>query len=167
MKQPGKERKNPFGGSAANDAHDQLSQRGNTYSAVPDPLPNQMLDSLEDYLDKIAASATQAVAKGGPIAELSASLAISIDTVAAQKKEIKRLYEHLNAMKKKCTQSYRIGTTAGGGLMGNVCPHCAAVGRTATHKNNSCYFDAKKMMDKREWVRKLMDKKGVACNDND
>ena len=43
-----------------------------------------MLDSLEGYLDNIAAAATQAVAQGGTFAELSASLAVSIDTVAAQ-----------------------------------------------------------------------------------
>ena len=152
LKQPGKERKNPFGGSAANDAHDQLSQRGNTYSAVPDPLPNQMLDSLEDYLDKIAASATQAVAKGGPIAELSASLAISIDTVAAQQKKIKCLYEHVKATKKKGTPTSSIGTTVGGSMIGNVCPHCAVVGRSAPHKNNACYFDPKRMTYRREWA---------------
>ena len=42
-----------------------------------------MPDSLEGYLDKIYVAATQAVAKGGPLAELSVSLAISIDIVAA------------------------------------------------------------------------------------
>ena len=61
-----------------------MHQRGTTDSDVPAPLPNKMLDSLEGYLDNIAAAATQAVAKGGPPAELLASLAISIDTVAAQ-----------------------------------------------------------------------------------
>ena len=45
-----------------------------------------MLDSLEGYLENIAVDTTQAVAKGGPLVELSASLAISIDTVAAQQK---------------------------------------------------------------------------------
>ena len=45
-----------------------------------------MLDSLKGYLDNISAAATQAVAKGGPLAELSASLVISVDTVAAQQK---------------------------------------------------------------------------------
>ena len=43
-----------------------------------------MIDSLEGYLDNIAAAATQTVAKGGPLAELSVSLAISINTVARQ-----------------------------------------------------------------------------------
>ena len=41
-----------------------------------------MLESLEGYLYNIAASATQPVAKGGPLAELAASLAISLDAVA-------------------------------------------------------------------------------------
>ena len=45
-------------------------------------LTNQMLDLLEGYLDNIAAAATQTAANGGPLAELGASLAISVDTVA-------------------------------------------------------------------------------------
>ena len=50
------------------------------------PLSNQILDSLEGYLDNIAAAATQAVANGGPLTELSVSLAISVDTVEVQAK---------------------------------------------------------------------------------
>ena len=49
-------------------------------------MPNQILDSLKGYLDNIAATATQEVVKGGPLAELTASLAISVDTVEAQQK---------------------------------------------------------------------------------
>ena len=51
-------------------------------------------------------------------------------------------------------------------MTGNVCPHYAVVGHSAPHKKNACYFDPKKMTDRREWDRKLMDKKGVACKDN-
>ena len=83
-------------------------------------LPNHILDSLEGYLDNITTAATQAVAKGGPHAELPVSLAILTDTVATHQKEIKRLYEQINAMKKKGNQASIIGTTAGGGLTGNV-----------------------------------------------
>ena len=54
---------------------------------------------------------------------------------------------------------------SGGGLMGNVSPYYAAIGHIASHKNNSCYFDPKKMTDQREWTRKLMDKKEVACKE--
>ena len=43
-----------------------------------------MLDSMEEYLDNIAAAATQTAANAGPLAELAASLAISFDTVARQ-----------------------------------------------------------------------------------
>ena len=68
---------------------------------------------------------------------------------------------------KKGTQASSISKRAGGGLTGNMFPHCAAVGRTAPHKNNSCYFDPKKMTDRREWVRKLMDEKVVAYNDGE
>ena len=43
-----------------------------------------MLDSLKGYLDNIAAAATQTAANGGPLAELAASLAVSVDTVNIQ-----------------------------------------------------------------------------------
>ena len=65
-----------FGGSTVNDAHGQLRQRVHTESSGTAPLTNQMLNSLESYLDNIAAAATQTVAKGVPLAELPASLAI-------------------------------------------------------------------------------------------
>ena len=63
-------------------------------------LSNQIIDSLEGYLDNIAAAATQAAANGGPLTELEASLAVSVDTVAIQQLEIKQLTEHINALKK-------------------------------------------------------------------
>ena len=81
----------PFGSYAANEAHNQLRRRGNKASDVPSPLTNKMMDSLEGYLNIIAAAATQTVAKGVPLAKLSTSLANSVDTVAAHQKEIKRL----------------------------------------------------------------------------
>ena len=80
-------------GSAVNETHGLLRRRGHTASARTDPLTNHMMDSLEGYLDNIAVVATQTVSKGGPLAELSASLAISVDTVAQQQQEINRLYE--------------------------------------------------------------------------
>ena len=121
-----------------------------------------MLDSIEVYLNNIAAAATQAVENGGPLAELSASLAISVNTVAAQAKETKPLYKHINAPNKKENPTPSRGTTAGGGMTGNVFPHCAVVGRSAPPKNNTCYFDPNKMMDRKEWACKLMDEKGMA-----
>ena len=60
-----------------------------------------MLDLLEEYLDNIAAAATQTAAIGGLLAELAASLAISVDTAARQQLEIKRLSEQISALKKK------------------------------------------------------------------
>ena len=66
----------PFGGSAVNYTHKQMRRRGYTDSAVPDPLTNQMLNSIEGYLDNIAMATTKAVAKGGSLVEFSASLAI-------------------------------------------------------------------------------------------
>ena len=61
---------NPFGGYTANNTHDQMRHRGNAASTVPSTLPNQMLDSLEGYLENISAAATQLVTKEGPIVEL-------------------------------------------------------------------------------------------------
>ena len=58
-----------------------------------------MLDSLEGYLDNIAAAATQTAATGTPLAELAASLAVLVDTMARQQIEIKRLTEHINALR--------------------------------------------------------------------
>ena len=42
----------------------------------PPTMSHQMLDSLEVYLDNIAAAATQTAATGTPLAELAASLAV-------------------------------------------------------------------------------------------
>ena len=64
-------------------------------------LTNQMLDSLEGYLDNIAAVSTQTAPNGGLLAELAASLAISVDTVTRQHLEIKQLSEQISALKKK------------------------------------------------------------------
>ena len=120
-----------------------------------------MLYFIEVYLNNIAAAATQAVSNGGPLAELSASLAISVDTVAAQAKDIKRLYEQINDLKNKGSPISRSGTTTGGSMTGNLCPNCAVVGRSDPHKKNACYFNSRKMTDRRERARKLIDKKGV------
>ena len=111
--------------------------------------------------------ATQTVAKVGPLAELAASLAILMDTIAQQQQEIKRLYEHINDLKKGGTQASSVRTLVGGVLLGNLCTYCEAVGRTATHRNNACSFDPRKMTDRKEWDRKLMDEKGVACKDDE
>ena len=70
-------------------------------------------------------------------------------------------------MKNRGTRASNIGTTAGGGQTENVCPYCAAVGRTASNKNNYCYFDPKNMTGRRKWDQKLMDEKGVAYNDDE
>ena len=80
-------------GSVVNKTHGQLRKRGHTASVGPDLLTNHILDSLKGYLDNISASETQTVAKGVPLAELAASLPISVDTVIRQQQEIKRLYE--------------------------------------------------------------------------
>ena len=68
-------------------------------------MSHQMLDSLEGYLDNIAAAAMQTAATGTPLAELAASLAVLVDTVARKQLEIKRLTEHINALRKKTNRN--------------------------------------------------------------
>ena len=101
---------------------------------------NQMLDSLEGYLDNITAASTQTAANGGPLAELAAILEVSVYTVARQQLEIKRLTEHVNALKKK-GGSVTAGVPGTGGNNFPQCNHCAAVGQMPPHRNNKCYFD--------------------------
>ena len=90
-------------------------------------MSHQMLDLLEGYLDNIVAAQTQTAATGGPLAELVASLAVLVDTVARQQIDIKRLTENIKALKKK-------GGSVTDGVPGtemNNSPqykHCAAVG---------------------------------------
>ena len=124
-----------------------------------------MMDSLEGYLDNIAAADTQTAANGVPLAELAASLAISVDTVARKQQEIKRLSEKINAFKKKGASVTSRATFPGGTT--TVCTHCEAVGRTAPHRKNACYFDPRKMTDRKYWARKLMEDKGVKCKDGE
>ena len=122
-----------------------------------------MMDYLEGCLDNISTAATQNVAKGGPLAGLAASLAISVHTAARRQQEIKCLNKQINALKKRGTHAASIGTLPGGRLVGTtVCTHCEAVGRIAPHRKNACSSDLRKMTDRKEWAQELMDKKGVA-----
>ena len=80
----------PFGGSAVFGASEemktnkQLRRLVNKTSVGPALVTNHMMDLLEGYLDNIAGTSTQTVAKGGPLAELATSLVISVDTVGRQ-----------------------------------------------------------------------------------
>ena len=129
-------------------------------------MSHHMLDYLEGYLDNIAAAATQTAANGGPLAELSAILAVSVDTVAGQKIKIKRITEHINALKKK-RGAVTAGVPGTGGTNSNSphCKHCAVVGRTAPHRNNKCYFDPRKNEERMGWEKRLMEAKGIVFND--
>ena len=108
-------------------------------------LTNQILDSLEGYLDNIAAAATQTAANGVSLAELTTSLAILVDTIARQKLEIKRLSEQFSALKKKGASGTSGATVPGGN--NPLCKHCEAVGQTAPHRRKACYFDPRKNKD--------------------
>ena len=92
----------PFGGAAADTAYDQLLRKAAASSAPP-VLSNNMLDSIEGYINNIADAATQPVTNGDPLAELSAILAVSFCTSANQAEDIKRLHQQINALKKKGT----------------------------------------------------------------
>ena len=153
-----------FGAAPEKKSNKQLRRKGNKKLAGIAPLTNQMMDSLEGYLDNIDTTATQTAENGGPLAELAASMAISVETVVRQQQEIKRLSEQVNALKKRGTQAASVGTFPGGTT---VCTHCEAVGRTVLNRKNACYFDPQKMTDRKDWARKLMDEKGVACKDDE
>ena len=98
-------------------------------------MSRQILDLLEGYLDNIAAATMQKAATGKPLAELAASLAISVDTVARQQLEIKRLTEHNNALRKKGGAVTACVLNTGVNNYPNF-KHCAAVGRSAPHRHN-------------------------------
>ena len=109
-----------FGGSAIfgvapEKSNEQLRRQEHKKTVGTPPLTNQIMDSLEGYLDNIAAAATQTAANGGPLAELAASLAISGDTVARQQQEIKRLSEQVHSSKKKRAPATSGATLPGGG----------------------------------------------------
>ena len=87
-----------------------------------------------------------------------------METVARQQKEIKRFSEQLNALKRRGTQVASVRTFPGGMT---IFTHCEAFGRTVPHRKQSCYFDPRKMTDRKEWARKLMYEKGVMCKDDE
>ena len=93
-----------------------------------------MLDSLEGCLDNIAAAATQTAANGDPLAEVAASLAISVDTVARQQLNIKRLSEQISALKNKGASVTSGATVPAGNNI--ICKHCGAVGQKAPYRRN-------------------------------
>ena len=83
-----------------------------------------------------------------------------MDMVARQQLEIKRLTEHINALKKK-GGAVTNGFTVTGGNNFPPCKHCEAVGRTAPHRHNKCYLDPKNNKDRMGWAKRLMEAKGV------
>ena len=126
------------------------------------------MDLLKDHLNNIVAAATQLAASSTPLAELSASLSISIDTVVTQAQEIAQLHQQITALNKISGGKLNdVGTSGATGTNPYVCPHCTVVGCSAPHKKNSCFFNPQKMTDRKEVAQKLMDDKGVACKDEE
>ena len=132
----------PFGGSAQFGPAPVGNEPEKTESNPP-TMSHQILDSLEGYLDNIVAAATQTAVTGTPLAELVASLAVSVDTVARQHIEIKRLTEHINALREKGVSS-TASVPNRGDNNATTCKHCKAVGRSVPHQNNHCFFDPRK-----------------------
>ena len=124
----------PFGGSAQFVPAPVENEPDKTESNLP-TMSHQMLDLLESYLDNIAAASTQTAATGTPLAEFSASLAVSVDTVARQQIDIKRLTEHINALRGNCV-SITASVPNTGDNNATTCKHCKAVGRSVPHRNN-------------------------------
>ena len=123
-----------------------------------------MMDLLEGYLDNIAAAATQTAATGTPLAELAASLAVSVETVARQQIDIKRLTEHISALREKGSAS-TASVPSTGYNNATTCKHCKVVGCSVPHWNNQCFFDPRKNKNRVDWAAKLMEAKGVVFND--
>ena len=142
---------------------------GGVVESIPteDSLPaglNEMMDSLAVYLENIVAEATENdSAQGGLLAELSASIDILEDTNYTQAKELEQLQQEVNALQNR----KGIGDAMGNLSNQEVCPNCAAVGRSAPHKKGNFFFDKKKMTNIKEWARKLVDDKSVKCRDNE
>ena len=45
--------------------------------------------------------------------------------------------------------------------------HCEAVGLTAPHRKNACYFGPRKMTDIKDWAKRLMEEKGIKFNEDE
>ena len=153
-----------FGAAPEKKANKTLQKQEHQKTAGPDPLTNQMMDSLERYKENIATSSMEMAVNGGLCAELAASLVISVDTFARQQQEIKLLSEWISALKKRETKAINCDTFPKGTT---VCTNYEAVGQTKPHRKNACYFDQCKMTDRKDVGRKFMDKKGVACKDDE
>ena len=154
---------NPFGGSAPFGVAP-VEKEQHKQEEAPQ-MSHQMLDPLEGYLDNIAAAATQTAANGGPLSELAAILAVSVDTVARQQIEIRRITYHIHTLKNK-VGVVTAGVPGPGGTNSNYphCKHCTAVGRSAPHRNNKCYFDPRKNKERMGWGKWLMEAKGIVFN---
>ena len=103
-------------------------------------------------------------ATGTPLAELAASLAVSVDTVARKQIEIKHLTEHINALRKKGAAS-TASVPSTGDNNATACKHCKSVGRSVPHRNNHCFFDPRKNKNRVDWSAKLIEAKGAVFND--
>ena len=132
----------PFGGSAQFGPASVRKELEKTENNPP-TMSHKILDLLEGDLDNITAVATHTAATKTPLAELAASLAVSVDTVARQQIEIKRLIEHINTLRKKGV-SVTVSVPSRGYNNDRTCKHFKAVGRSTPHRNNQCFFDPRK-----------------------
>ena len=122
-------------------------------------LTHHMMDSLEGYLNNIASAATQTADMGGLLAELEASLAVSVYTVARQQQDIKRLTAQVNAFNRKGPQETKEKEQEK-----MIYKNCEAVGRTTPH-GKKCVFDPKKIRSGRKNLWKIMECRARTTND--
>ena len=116
-----------------------------------------MFDTLAGYLDNIEAAATTA-GHGTELSDIAASMAILVDTNAAQAKKLKQMREHINALRNS-SNNPRADPS---GPTRAVCPHCTAVGRSVPHAKDVCFFNPKIIKNIPTWAKELMKVKGVA-----
>ena len=110
------------------------------------PITNNMVDTLEGYLDNIAAEAMN-VGGGKELADLAASMAILVDTNVAQAKDIKKMREKINALK---TTPRRM--CKGVGRRRNVTIVKLLDVQILTERGG-CFFNPKKKKDGLAWAK--------------
>ena len=84
--------------------------------------------------------------------------------MARQQIDIKRLTEHINALRKRGV-SVTASVPNTGDNNATTSKNYKAVGRSAPHQNNHCFFDPNKNKNRVDWAAKIMEAKGIVFND--
>ena len=136
----------PFGGQSIVQA---LTQQ------VQPQVTNQMVETLDGYLNNISAAATT-TGRGKELDDFAASMAILVDTNASQAKVLKQMRYQINDF---CNNNHQADAS---GPPRTVCPHCTAAGGNVLHAKYECLFNPKSIKNIPTWSKELMRAKGVA-----